>query len=155
MRRRRPLLVIVVALTAALAACAPAEPDWQAAQSEADAFLSEALGGSGVLGTASGQMGQPTGDSSNGAGITLTFPETTRLDGAEVACFGGGEALISLQVRAGSEWTGASIPVTCDGRPILAPFSEPQDRVNAVTVDGRLERGGGAVFAAVVTGEVG
>jgi len=42
MRRSRAVLAIVVALalsTAGAAGCTAAEPDWEAAQAEADAFL--------------------------------------------------------------------------------------------------------------------
>ena len=89
-------------------------------------------------------------------GVTLTFPEVARIERVEVACFGGGEALVSVAVRTDSTWTGGiGVTVTCDGEPVDAPLAEPQDSVNAVSVDGRLEQGGGAVFAAIIRGSIG
>jgi hypothetical protein len=74
----------------------------------------------------------------------------------EVACFGGGEALVSMAVRKDSTWSGGiGVTVTCDGEPVDAPLAEPQDGVNAILVNGTLEQGGGAVFAAIIKGEVG
>lgn len=149
--------MIVVALIAALAACAPAEPDWQAAQFDANEFLEASVQSDGVLGSVSGQVTRvPTEALMDEEGVTLTFPELARIERVEVACFGGGEAMVSMAVRTDSTWTGGiGVTVTCDGKPVDAPLAEPQVGVNAILVNGTLEKGTGAVFAAVVTGEVG
>lgn len=154
MRRRRPLLVIVVALAASLTACAAGEPDWDAAQNAADAFVESSSPADGALGAASGRMPPGVGRAP-GEGITLTFPESARIDGVELVCFGGGAAVMSVEAEHPAGSSGLEVEVRCDGESTRAGLPEPRDRITAVTVDGELSSGAGAVFAAVVTGEVG
>lgn len=156
MRRSRAVLAIVVALalsTAGAAGCTAAEPDWEAAQAEADAFL-ESSGAAGALGGASGRMA-PGESRAAGEGTTLTFPDPTRVEHVELARFGGGEAAMSVEAQHASGSAGLETEVACDGEPTRLELPEPRTGITDVTVDGVLRGGSGAVFAAVITGELG
>lgn len=148
------MLAIALTLAVALAGCAPGEPDWDAAQEAADAFVESSSPADGALGAASGRM-SPGVDRAPGEGITLTFPDSARIDDIELVCFGGGEAMMSVEAEHPAGSTGIEVEVRCDGDSTRAELPEPRDRITAVTVDGELSSGTGAVFAAVVTGEVG
>ncbi|KFF60038.1 hypothetical protein JF66_07075 [Cryobacterium sp. MLB-32] len=86
--------------------------------------------------------------------MTLTYPSEVRIDGISVVCFGAGEALFGATVRSGSSWIGSvdSITLTCDGEVHTVPLSVPLERINAIILNGTVEKGAGAVIAAVITG---
>ncbi|WP_169077419.1 hypothetical protein [Microcella alkalica] len=153
MRRTRAVLAIAVAAAVSASGCTTAEPDWDAAQARADAFL-ESGGGAGALGGASGRMSAGD-DRAPGEGTTLTFPGPTRVDLIELVCFGDGEAAMSVEAQHSGGSVGLETDVVCDGEPTRVKLPDPRDRITEVTLDGVLRGGSGAVFAAVIEGEVG
>ncbi len=153
MRRSRAVLAIAVAAAVSASGCTAAEPDWEAAQSQADAFL-ESSDAAGALGGASGRM-TADDDRAPGEGTTLTFPGPTRVDHVELVCFGEGEAAMSVEAQHTGGSAGLETEVTCDGEPTRLELPEPRNAITEVTIDGVLRGGSGAVYAAVFTGEVG
>ena len=82
----------------------------------------------------------------------LAYPEV-RIDGISAACFGDGEVHFGVAVRTGSSWTGIDpITLTCDSEVHTVPLSAPLERINAIRLNGSVEKGGVAVVAAVITG---
>lgn len=156
MRHRRSVLVISVALSVCLSSCAsPPEPDWQAAYSQATAFTEAASTSASFLGAGS-LLAVPNSEVRlDDPGVTLAYPSEVRVDDISVACFGDGEAQFGVTVRTASSWTSMdSITLNCDSEVHTVPFSAPFERVNAISLNGIVEEGAGAVIAAVITGVV-
>ena len=157
MRSLRLLLAksAAVAVTGLLSvtACTPATPpDLSAAQRQAQDFVDAAMTSEGALAVTSGVVGPRRGDELPESAITVSFPSPVIVDDVDVVCFGGGEARRSVMVVAAGTSTSVTGPVPCDGetRPVGLP--EPTPGVSDITVSGWLERGDGAVLAAVVRG---
>jgi hypothetical protein len=157
MRNPRQLLAIRVmaamVATLALTACvqAPA-PDLDAARQEADDLLDAAADQQGVLATTSGVIGQKPENEPEEKGITVTFSETVNLDGVDVVCFGGGEAVATVQVMGTSGSSSISTPVPCDGETRDVDLPDPTRGVTEVSVNGWLEQGEVGILAAVLRG---
>ena len=155
MRRRRSLLLIPVALAlvVSLSSCASSpEPDWDAAQSQANGLTRASSTSASFLGAGSFRAGPNAGAQLDVRGVTLAYPEV-RIDGISAACFGDGEVVFGVTVRTGSSWTGIDpITLTCDSEVHEVPLSAPLERINAIRLNGNVEKGGGAVVAAVITG---
>lgn len=157
MRDRRLLLAITMAVAAvttlSLSACVPAEaPDLGAAQREANDFLEDAVDQDGVLATTSGTIEPKSEDAPDEKGITVSFSETVDLDGVDVACFGGGEAVVTVQVVSTSVGSSLAVTIPCDGEPREAPLPDNTREVTEVSVNGWLERGSVSVLSAVLRG---
>lgn len=154
MRRYRSLLVIPVALAFSLSSCASSvEPDWEATQAQANAFIEASSTGASYLGAgylhaepnAEVPFDQPR--------VTLTYPSEVRINEISVACFGDGEAHFGVTVRTASSWTGiAPITLTCDSEVHTVPLSAPLEHINEISLTGSLEKGAGAIIAGVITG---
>lgn len=157
MRRRRYLLVLPVVLSTALASCSsPPEPALQAAQAQADAFVESEAASANFLGAGSFLALQHDAVPLPDEGITLDYESDARIEGVNVACFGGGEASFGASVRTGSSWTGLDVmTLACDGEPRTAPLNEPLERVNALRLNGQIQDGAGAVIAAAIMGTAG
>ena len=147
-------LAIAAAITIGISSCAaPSEPDWEAAQSEADSFTEAASAGGSFLGSGILRATQNAEAPFDGRGVTLTYPSEVRIDSISAACFGGGEVSFGVTVRTDSTWTGvAPIALTCDSEARTVPLAAPLDRINAISLNGGVEKGAGALIAAVVTG---
>lgn len=156
MRRSRAVLAIAIVVAVSASGCTAAEPDWEAAQAQAEAFLESGgtSGGAGTLGGASGRV-TPGVERTPGEGTTLTFPGPTRVDHVELVCFGVGEAAMSVEAQHAGGSAGLEVEVVCDGEPTRVELPDPREGITEVTVDGVLRSGSGAVFAAVIAGEVG
>lgn len=157
MRDRRLLLAITVAVAAVatlgLSACVPAEtPDLGSAQREANDFLEDAVDQAGVLATTSGTIQPKAEDAPDEKGITVTFSQTVDLEGVDVVCFGGGEAVVTVQVVSTSLGSSLAVPIPCDGEPRTAPLPDNTRGVTEVSVNGWLERGSVSVVSAVLRG---
>ena len=153
MRRHRSLLLIPVALAlvVSLSSCA-SSPDWEAAQSQANALVRASSTSASFLGAGSFHAGPNAGVQLDERGVTLAYPEV-RIDGISAACFGDGEVHFGVTVRTGSSWTGIDpITLTCDSEVHTVPLSAPLKRINAIRLNGGIEKGGGAVVTAVITG---
>ncbi|UTT62884.1 hypothetical protein [Microcella humidisoli] len=151
------MLAITLAVAAVtplgLSACVPAEtPDLGAARQEANDFLEDAVDQPGVLATTSGTVGPKAEDAPDEKGITVTFAETVDLDGVDVICFGGGEAVATVQVVSTSGGSSLSIPIPCDGETHEAPLPDGTRGVTEVSVNGWLDRGSVSVLLAVLRG---
>ena len=155
MRRHRSLLLIPVALAlvVSLSSCASSpEPDWEAAQSQSNALVRASSTSASFLGAGSFHAGPNAGVQLDERGVTLAYPEV-RIDGISAACFGDGEVHFGVTVRTGSSWTGIDpITLTCDSEVHTVPLSAPLKRINAIRLNGGIEKGGGAVVAAVISG---
>jgi hypothetical protein len=139
--------------TLSLTACAQAQaPDLDAARQEANDLLDAAADQEGVLATTSGLIGRKAEDALDEKGITVTFAETVNLDGVDVVCFGGGEAVVTVQVVSTSGGSSVSMPVPCDGETRDADLSDPTRGITEVSVNGWLEQGEGSILAAVIRG---
>ena len=154
MRQHRTLLVLPVVLAVTLSACAsPPEPDWEAAQSEADSFTEASSMSASFLGSGSLHVMQDSPAVFGEGGVTLSYRSAVRVDEISVACFGDGEARFGVIVRAGSSWTGSdSITLACDSEVHTLPLATPLEGINAISLNGTVEKGAGAVIAAVITG---
>ncbi|MCC3282886.1 hypothetical protein [Arthrobacter caoxuetaonis] len=152
MHRRRYLLVIPATLSIGLASCtSPAEPDWDTAQAQADAFIETAATSESSLGAGTWRATQS--EEVPFDGVTLSYPAEARIEGISVACFGGGEASFGAMVRAESSWSGIDpFTLTCDSQPRTVPLAAPLEQINAIRLSGGVEDSAGAVIAAAVTG---
>ena len=157
MRRRRYLLVIPATLSIGLASCTPpAEPDWNAAQVEADDFIETARTSGDFLGAGTLRATQDGEVPLDGEGITLDYPSEVRIEGISVACFGGGEASFGAMVRAESSWSAIDpVALTCDGEPRTVSLDAPFEHINAIRLNGRGEDNTGVLIAAAVSGIAG
>jgi hypothetical protein len=157
MRNRRSLLAIVTAATMfatlALTACAqtPA-PDLDASRQAANDLLDAAADQEGVLATTSGVVEPKAEDAPDEKGITVTFSETVNLAGVDVVCFGGGEAVATVQVVSTSGGSSLSTPVPCDGETRDVDLPDPTRGVTEVSVNGWLEQGEVSILAAILRG---
>ena len=155
MRRHRSLLLIpaALALAVSLSSCASSpEADWEAAQSQANGLIKASLTSKSFLGAGSFRAGPNSEAQLDEPGVTLAYPEV-RIDGISAACFGDGEVHFGVTVRTGSSWTGIDpITLTCDREVHTVPLSAPLKRINAIRLNGGIEKGGGAVVAAVISG---
>lgn len=154
MRQRRYLLVIPATLSVGLASCtSPPEPDWEAAQAQAAAFIETAGTSGDFLGAGTLRATQDGEVPLDGEGITLDYPSEVRVDGFRAVCFGGGEATFGLLVRAESSWSGIDpLVLTCDGEPRAVSLDAPFEHINAIRLNGRVEDSAGVLIAAAVTG---
>lgn len=155
MRGRSFLITTSVALVAALAACAPAETDWQAAQEDANAFASRFETDPDTLayGSFSTSPIEPLLDDE--PALLFEFAENVRIDEIRVACFGGGTAIFGVASRSSSNWVGvSSLPVPCDGEGHVVPIDGPLEGVNAIDLNGGIQSGDGAVLVGAVLGAV-
>ncbi|KFF58817.1 hypothetical protein JF66_15720 [Cryobacterium sp. MLB-32] len=154
MHQHRSLLVfpVVIAMTRSACASSP-ELDWEAAQSQANAFTEASSTNASFLGAGSLHAMQDPPAAFGEGGATLSYPSGVRVDEISVACFGDGEARFGVTVRTGSSWTGSdSITLACDNEVHTLPLSTPLESVNAISLNGTVEKGAGAVIAAVITG---
>ena len=155
MHRRRSLLLIPLALALAvsLSSCSSShEPDWEASQSQANALIRDSSKSASFLGAGFFHARPNEGAQYDERGVTLAYPEV-RVDGIGAACFGDGEVVFGVTVRTGSSWTGIDpITLTCDSEVHTVPLSAPLERINAIRLNGGIEKGGGAVVTAVITG---
>ncbi|MEB7505422.1 hypothetical protein [Arthrobacter koreensis] len=154
--RRRYLLVLPATLSIGLVSCtASPEPDWEAAQAQADAFTTAASAGAGYLGGGwrAEQNEEVHGELHEEQGVTLDYASEVRIDGISVACFGDGEAGFGVMVRTESLWTGLDpITLACNSEPHTVPLAAPLERINGIRLNGFFEGGPGAVITAAVTG---
>ena len=127
------------------------EPDWELAQSQADAFTTAASEGAGYLG-GGGWRAVQNEEVPRSEAVTLDYPAEVRIDAISVACFGGGDASFGVMVRAESLWTGLDpITLACNSEPQTVPLAAPLERINEIRLNGG-EEGPGAVITAAVTG---
>ena len=154
MRRRGSLLLILVALVVSLSACgSSSELDWEAAQSQANAFTEAASASARFLGAGSLHSIPNAHLPLDEPMATLSYPSEVRISEISVACFGDGEAIVGVTVRTASSWTGMDpITLTCDSEVHAVPLSAPLEHINAISLNGIVEKGAGAVIAAVITG---
>jgi len=154
MRRCRNLLVIPATISIGLVSCtSPPEPDWVAAQAQADAFIETARTSGDFLGAGTLRATQDSEVPLDGEGITLDYPSEVRVDGIRAVCFGGGEATFGLLVRAESSWAGIDpLALTCDGEPRTVSLDAPFEHISAIRLNGRVEDTAGALIAAALTG---
>ena len=127
MCQHRTLLVLPVVLAVTLSACASSpEPDWVAAQSEADSFTEASSMSASFLGSGSLHVMQDSPVAFGEGGVTLSFRTGVRVDEISVACFGDGEARFGVTVRTDSSWTGSnSITLACDSEVHTLPLAAP------------------------------
>ena len=154
LRQHRSLLVFPVVLAVTLSGCASSpEPDWEAAQSQADSFTEASSTSASFLGAGSLHAMQDPPAAFGEGGVTLSYPSAVRVDEISVACFGDGEARFGVSVRVGSSWTGSdSITLACGSEVHTLPLSAPLEAINAISLNGTVEKRAGAVIAAVITG---